>query len=65
MPRGMARVVREADPPSLICPACDIPLRYQETVIGGVNPQERWDYFECRVCGKFVYRERTRRLRRA
>ena len=30
---------------------------------GGVKPLERWDYFECRTCGAFVYRDRTRKLR--
>jgi hypothetical protein len=30
---------------------------YRQTVIGGVKPLERWDYFECRTCGEFVYRE--------
>ena len=49
--------------PELVCPTCDTPLTYQQTVISGVKPIERWDYFECRTCGEFVYRDRTRKLR--
>jgi hypothetical protein len=55
----------ETPAPQLLCPQCDYPLVYRETVVGGVKPLERWDYFECRTCGSFVYRERTRQLRRA
>ena len=51
--------------PQLFCPTCDLPLVYRQTVVGGVKPLERWDYFECRSCGAFVYRDRTRQLRRA
>jgi hypothetical protein len=51
--------------PELLCPTCDSPLLYKETVISGVKPIERWDYFECRACGPFVYRDRTRKLRPA
>jgi transcription elongation factor Elf1 len=51
--------------PSLQCPACDRQLEYRETVISGVKPIERWDYFSCSMCGGFVYRERTRKLRAA
>jgi len=59
-----ARTAREPDPPSLFCPRCDQVLRYRESVYGGVKPPERWDYFDCASCGKFVYRDRTRKLRR-
>jgi hypothetical protein len=52
-------------PPQLFCPTCDRPLVYRQTVISGVAPVERWDHFECRTCGPFVYRERTRKLRPA
>jgi hypothetical protein len=55
----------DAPAPQLLCPACHIPLVYRQTVLGGVNPPERWDYFACRTCGQFVYRDRTRQLRRA
>jgi hypothetical protein len=55
----------ETSAPQLFCPDCDVPLVYRQTVIGGVKPLERWDYFECRTCGSFVYRDRTRKLRRA
>jgi hypothetical protein len=50
-------------PPRLLCPSCDVPLVYRQTVLSGVKPIERWDYFDCRTCGAFVYRDRTRKLR--
>ena len=49
--------------PRLNCPKCDRLLVYKQTVISGVKPIERWDYFECDACGPFVYRDRTRKLR--
>ena len=52
-------------PPQLFCPDCEAPLFYRHTVVGGVKPPERWDYYECRAHGPFVYRDRTRRLRPA
>ena len=55
----------EVAAPQLLCPACDTALLYKQTVISGVKPIERWDYFECRKCGDFVYRDRTRKLRPA
>jgi CheY-like chemotaxis protein len=54
-------------PPSLVCPACDQPLHYQRSHIGGVSARhpEQWDYYECdHGCGTFQYRQRTRKLRR-
>jgi hypothetical protein len=51
--------------PELVCPMCDRLLVYRQTVFGGVKPPERWDYFECRRCGPFEYRDRTRKLRKA
>jgi len=62
-----ARVTSTPDTPApqMFCPTCDLPLVYRQTVIGGVKPLERWDYFECRTCGEFVYRDRTRQLRQA
>jgi DNA-binding response OmpR family regulator len=54
-------------PPALICPHCDLPLRYLKSHIGGVSARhpEQWDYFECPAgCGTFQYRERTRKLRK-
>jgi hypothetical protein len=51
--------------PQLFCPECDRPLAYRQTVISGVRPIERWDRFDCRNCGEFVYRARTRKLRRS
>ena len=53
----------ETPAPALFCPTCDFPLTYQHTVVGGVKPLERWDYYECRTHGQFVYRDRTRQLR--
>jgi predicted RNA-binding Zn-ribbon protein involved in translation (DUF1610 family) len=53
----------ETPAPQMFCPTCDDRLVYRQTVIGGVKPLERWDYFECRTCGRFVYRDRTRQLR--
>jgi predicted RNA-binding Zn-ribbon protein involved in translation (DUF1610 family) len=48
-----------------MCPYFDRPLTYRQTVVSGVKPIERWDYFACTTCGQFVYRDRTRKLRRA
>jgi predicted RNA-binding Zn-ribbon protein involved in translation (DUF1610 family) len=53
----------ETPAPALICPTCDTQLVYRQSVIGGVNPTERWDHFDCRTCGPFEYRHRTRQLR--
>jgi hypothetical protein len=55
----------EVAAPALSCPRCDELLTYRHTVISWVKPIERWDYFECRACGPYVYRERTRTLRPA
>jgi ribosomal protein L37E len=50
--------------PVLRCPTCDDLLTYRETVLGGVKPPERWDYYDCRRCGLFEFRERTRKFRK-
>lgn len=53
-------------PPSLRCPACDAPLRYLQSHVGGVSARhpEQWDYFSCPGCAAtFEYRQRTRKLR--
>jgi len=55
----------DIDAPRLMCPRCDGLLNYKETVISGVKPIERWDYFSCPACGPYVYRERTHTLRPA
>ena len=68
MPPQLSRVATTTpDPaaPNLLCPVCDRPLIYRHTVIHGLNPVERWDQFDCRWCGPFDYRHRTRTLRRA
>jgi len=54
-------------PPPLVCPACDRPLHYVRSHVGGVSERlpEQWDYYRCHgACGTFQYRQRTRRLRR-
>jgi hypothetical protein len=53
----------EPPPPSLLCPKCDRPLVYRLTVLNGIKPRERWDYFECLTCGPVEYRERTHTVR--
>ena len=56
-----------ATPPELICPSCDRPLLYECSHVGGVNTRhsEQWDDYTCSAsCGTFVYRHRTRKLRR-
>lgn len=57
-----------AQPPALLCPSCDRPLTYECSHVGGVSNRhpEQWDDYACPAsCGTFVYRHRTRRLRRA
>jgi CheY-like chemotaxis protein len=54
-------------PPDLLCPSCDRPLQYHSSYIGGVSEsnEEQWDEYECfGTCGRFQYRQRTRKLRR-
>jgi DNA-binding response OmpR family regulator len=56
-------------PPTLVCPVCRIPLRYEQSQIGGVSTHqtEQWDRFRCTAatsCGAFEYRHRTRKLRK-
>jgi hypothetical protein len=53
----------ETPAPPLLCPECETPLKYRQTVFNGVNPIERWDMFDCRECGPFEYRHRTKHLR--
>jgi len=53
-------------PPSLFCPTCARPLRYEYSHIGGVSRRhaEQWDVYVCSAgCGRFEYRQRTRKLR--
>lgn len=56
-----------AKPPDLTCPSCDTPLVYERSHVGGVSSRhpEQWDDYACVSCGTFVYRHRTRKLRRA
>jgi hypothetical protein len=50
--------------PTLHCPACDRPLAFAQTAVGGVNPVERWDRYLCSFChAVFEYRRRTKNLR--
>jgi two-component system, cell cycle response regulator DivK len=56
-----------APPPSLLCPLCDYPLVYLRSHLGGVSERhpEQWDVYECNHgCGRFEYRQRTRKLRK-
>ena len=71
-PRGRSRGFQRhitttppSAPPLLRCPQCDEGLAYQHSHIGGVNAQsvEQWDYFQCRQCGTYQYRHRTRKLK--
>ncbi len=53
-------------PPAERCAACDRPLAYDHSYVGGVNPRfaEQWDLLRCDGCGHmYEYRHRTRRLR--
>jgi len=63
--RRSTTVTRNPEVPAaaLRCPGCDHPLNYLHTVLGGVKPIERWDYFQCVRCGFYRYRSRTRSLR--
>jgi predicted RNA-binding Zn-ribbon protein involved in translation (DUF1610 family) len=61
--RALFTTTPDSPPPQLVCPTCDRALVYRQTALNGVNPRERWDYFECPQCGRFEYRHRTRRLR--
>ena len=57
-----------ATPPDLVCPSCDTALVYEHSHVGGVSSRhpEQWDDYTCPAsCGMFVYRHRTRKLRRA
>ena len=49
--------------PNLICPSCDVALRFHETILGGLQPPERWDRYTCPRCGVFEYRHRTKQLK--
>ncbi len=68
MAKGISsRVVLDPHPPApeLLCPTCDQQLLFKVAIFGGVQPIERWDHYDCRTCGAFEYRHRTRQLRRA
>jgi hypothetical protein len=59
-------VVPPIAPPPLQCPQCSGPLKYLHSYLGGVSIKhpEQWDYFECRNCGTFEHRARTRKIKR-
>jgi len=57
-------------PPRLVCPVCQIPMRYEQSLIAGITMHhtEQWDRYRCAAatsCGSFEYRHRTRRLKKA
>lgn len=55
-------------PLDAVCPTCNGRLVYERSHVGGVSKRhpEQWDYYSCPAsCGTFVYRQRTRKLRRA
>ena len=55
-------------PPELLCPRCDQSLTYEKSHVGGVSAKhsEQWDSYVCPSgCGRFQYRQRTRKLREA
>jgi len=55
-----------SEPPTLSCPKCERGLRYERSYLGGVSlHKEQWDYYLCPGgCGRFCYRQRTRKMRR-
>ena len=63
--RAVFTTTPDPAPPLLHCPHCDRALIYRQTVLAGLTPLERWDYFDCPRCGPFEYRHRTRKLRRS
>jgi len=52
-------------PPALGCPICCRSLTYLRTYLRRVTRErvERWDDFDCAICGQFQYHWRTRKLR--
>jgi CheY-like chemotaxis protein len=66
-PRMRAVTTRspQIPPATLRCPTCDRVLVYRHTVFNGLEPVERWDYYDCHACGAWEYRPRTRKLRRS
>jgi DNA-binding response OmpR family regulator len=50
-------------PPTLLCPTCDEPMRYERSYIGGASVSEQWDVFVCGSCARaFQFRHRTRKI---
>jgi hypothetical protein len=68
MPRKLPTTTVTTSPrppaPHLDCPTCDRELAYLRTLLGGVRPIERWDFYQCGTCSqRFEYRHRTRQMR--
>jgi hypothetical protein len=64
VPPPLTTIAPDTPAPPLTCPMCDHALAYVKTIIGGVRPTERWDFYQCGRChAVFEYRHRTRRLR--
>ena len=54
-----------AFPPLLRCPSCDARLQYVRSYLAGTRLHpEQWDDYVCSRCGRFEYRQRTRKLHR-
>lgn len=54
----------DAPAPTFVCPLCRHHATYQLTVTGGPGLPDRWDYYECGPCDRFLlYRHRNRTLR--
>jgi hypothetical protein len=64
-PRAVFTTTPDPAAPRLHCPHCDVALVYRQTVLNGITPRERWDYFDCLRCRPFEYRHRTKKLRRS
>jgi DNA-binding response OmpR family regulator len=65
--RRMTTTNPPLQPPVVYCATCGRPLIYEHSYVGGVNvrQKEQWDYYTCwNGCGRFQYRQRTRKLRR-
>jgi hypothetical protein len=64
-PQTIVTTEPPAPPPVLRCPSCDERLGYLCSYVAGtLRHPEQWDDYVCRACGRFQYRQRTRKLSR-